>query len=147
MKCGFGNSFFLACLDSGKINYIKTLRVRYLVLAVPFNKFSLYTAYMRATGIVLNSVTPYVGSLGVPAFDISGTMRVFLAFQGMNVTASSADKKIDLKVSGSFIAANIIDVKIESSYSENIAFEGATFALIAYNEELAASWPFPAVSI
>ena len=133
MKCGFGNSFFVACLDSGKINYIKTLRLRYLVLDVPFNKFSLYTAYLRATGITLNSATPYVGSLGVPAFNISGTMRVFLAFQGMNVTASSVDKKIDLKVSGTFVAANVIDVKIESAYVENIGFEGATFGLIAYN--------------
>lgn len=83
-----------------------------MVLDVPFNKFALYTAYLRATGIILNSATPYVGSLGVPAFNISGTMRVFLAFQGMNVTATSSALKIDLKVSGSFAAANVIDVKI-----------------------------------
>ena len=116
MACGFGNSFFLACLDSGKINFIKTLRLRYLVLASPFNKFFLFTAYLRASGgKIINSATPYVGNLGVPPFDISGTMRVFLAFQGMNVTASSAAKKIDLKVSGSFAAANVISVKIESA--------------------------------
>ena len=122
MKCGFGNSYFVACLDSTKMNYIKTLRLRYLVLAVPFNKFALYTAFMRATGVILNSVTPYIGGLGVPAFNISGTMRVFLAFQGLNVTAPNSDKKLDLKVSGSFSASNVISVTIETTIVENIGF-------------------------
>lgn len=103
-------------------------------MPLPFTKFALYTAYLRATGVILNSATPYIGSLGVPAFNISGTMRVFLAFQGLNVTAPNSDNKLDLKVSGSFAATNIIDVKIESTIVENIGFEGATFALIAYNE-------------
>ena len=120
------------------------MRIRYILLEAAYTKNKLYTLYIYSTGTTINSVTPYISNFGLPAMNVTGTMRAFLAFIGFNLTAPNSTIEYDLKGSATFLSSTTLQVMIETTVVNNLIMNGVTFAFIGYNKELVASWPFPA---
>lgn len=75
------------CLISSNLNQLQALKARYIILDAGFSKIELWTLYKYSTGsIPLNSTTPISDYYGLPAVNMTGTVRTFLALMGINMT-------------------------------------------------------------
>jgi hypothetical protein len=88
----FSTTKLTICLSSANLNKINAFRLRYILLDSGFSKTAMYSlnVYGSATQ-ALNSATPYVALFGLPAVTMNGTLKVFVAWKGFNVTAPDSN--------------------------------------------------------
>jgi len=138
-------------LLSNKLNQLQALQIRYLVINSGFTKLVIfYNVFIRVTGSAypLTSTSPYISYItGIPPINMNGTMRYFLVWDGLNATVTSLNNQLSIQTTATLFNSITLKINIQTPLTDPIGFMGMTFALIIYNEEVVATWPFPAAKL
>jgi len=133
---------------SNRLNQIQTLQIRYLVLDSGFSKLVIFDDYQITLNYKLNASAPRVTIISsYPAMDMSGTVRCFLVWSGLNTTVNNTNDQFNIQTTAAFTSSTTLKITIQTLLTNNQRLYGLSFGLICYNEEAVASWPFPAARL
>jgi hypothetical protein len=82
----------IACnLLSNRLNYIGNLAVRYLVVDSGFNKLLIFSHVQVPTSGIYNltSASPFIANVQTASINMTGTIRCFLVWNGINATMAT----------------------------------------------------------
>jgi len=136
-----------------RISGLSTLAIRYILLDYPYaSKMTHF--YSGATYYVNNSATVPFSSLnpintlfGVPAINTIGTTKAFVAFSGLNATATDATLTIDMKFAATYPSSTTMRVAVTSASTKILNVGAIVFCIIGFNVQDAMAWPFPAARL
>ena len=106
--CTYAPQAMIFCMYSMRLSSLQVLSVRYLLLentlASKLNKFeSGASYYVNNQGTKpLSSGSSLVARIPVTAINMTGTLKVIVAFSGLNATLSDSTKTVDLQLVGSY---------------------------------------------
>ena len=87
------NTYNIACLYSNLIIYIRYIRLRYIVLDLPFEKVPFITIKARGIDLIISESSPYDANSTLSyGINITGGVRAVCFFEGIDISSYDANR-------------------------------------------------------
>jgi hypothetical protein len=92
------------------LNYLQTLKARYIVIDKPIaDRIRFFVVYREGGGISVTNGSPHTQAITLATTVAqTGTPRVFAMLNGFNLTAPDANIKLDLKINAVFLSSSVV---------------------------------------
>ena len=122
---------------SKRTTIIQTLSYRYVLFINEYvslangQSYSFYNIYQNKN---VSAATNYSIQLLVDTMNITGGVQVHMSFIGFDVNTTTADRAIDLNISGTYLYSSIVQMTLQSKSTIPVYVGFVYFSFFAYNK-------------